>query len=347
MVFLCLAALVGLAMPAATKTIFYVAPTGNDANQGTRSKPFATLQRARAAVRMIGTATRRAVVVRGGAYEQTATFSLGPEDSGTKANPVVWRSAPGEAVRLVGGRSVPSTAFLPVDDSALLSRLDPAARGHVVCADLKSVGVSSLTPFPVAYRGAPPGPELFFNGQRMALARWPNQGWATIARILEAGSSPREGDMSGHPGAFEYSGDRPARWGSADGVWLQGYWCYDWCDEVIKIGAIDLASRRITLAVPHVYSIQQGNPSPRRYRALNLLEELESPGELHRPGKRQPLLLAAVGHRHRARHPRHTGNPRRGAARCLPYHHAGLRHRDRSERWHRGERRHRVLHRGV
>jgi len=34
-----------------------------------------------------------------------------------------------------------------------------------------------------------------------------------------------------------------------------------------------------SLAAPHVYSLMQGNPSPRRYRALNVLEELDQPGE--------------------------------------------------------------------
>src|ERR1035438_1388536 len=39
------------------------------------------------------------------------------------------------------------------------------------------------------------------------------------------------------------------------------------------------SSDLITLAAPHVYSLMQGNPPPRRYRALNVLEELDQPGE--------------------------------------------------------------------
>ena len=45
------------------------------------------------------------------------------------------------------------------------------------------------------------------------------------------------------------------------------------------MAAVDPAAHRITLAAPHVYSLMQGNPSPRRYRALNVLEELDQPGE--------------------------------------------------------------------
>src|SRR5690242_1492942 len=93
---LCLLALVVPAVPATTavastqaarETTFYVAPTGDDANPGSRSKPFATLERAREAVRRAGTDRRRTVVVRGGAYEVRSTFTLSAEDSGTEANP--------------------------------------------------------------------------------------------------------------------------------------------------------------------------------------------------------------------------------------------------------------------
>ena len=124
-------------------------------------------------------------------------------------------------------------------------------------------------------------PELFFSDRRMALARWPNEGWATIARIIDSGSSDQDADDSARPGIFEYSGDRPQRWNIETGVWLQGYWCFDWAEEAIKIQAIDHEKRQITLAEPHCYSLRQGNPSPRRYRALNLLEELDAPGEYY------------------------------------------------------------------
>ncbi|MGZ4965475.1 MAG: right-handed parallel beta-helix repeat-containing protein, partial [Limisphaerales bacterium] len=36
---------------------------------------------------------------------------------------------------------------------------------------------------------------------------------------------------------------------------------------------------RMTLAAPHLYGVMQGNPSPRRFRAINVLEELDQPGE--------------------------------------------------------------------
>ncbi|MCX6926702.1 MAG: right-handed parallel beta-helix repeat-containing protein, partial [Verrucomicrobia bacterium] len=269
-------ALAGLSAKA--DSTFYVAPNGSDANPGTRGRPFRSFERARAAVRDAGQDNARKVIVRGGVYEFSATFSLGALDSGTTTHPVIWEAAKGESVRLEGGRKLPASVWQPVEDSTVSQRLDPVARSKVRKVDLKALGIST-SPFPIAYHGAPPGPELFCGDQRMKLACWPNQGWATIARIIESGSRPRDGDQKGRLGAFEYSSDRPSSWRATDGVWLQGYWCYDWYDEVIRVASVDPATHRITLAAPHVYSLMQGNPSPRRYRALNVLEELDQPGE--------------------------------------------------------------------
>jgi len=272
-------ALVALSVPALPETVVHVAPGGDDANPGTRSQPFATLERAREALRRASPDGGRRVIVRGGVYSRSATFVLGPEDSGVQGRPAVWETPPGERVRVQGGTTVREGVFRPVTDGAALARLKPEARERVLVARLQDLGVQRPEPFPDSFRGAPPGPELIFDDERMRLARWPNDGWATIERIVDSGSNPREGDRSGRPGAFVYSGDAPTRWKPDAGVWLQGYWCFDWYDEFLRVASIEVATRTIRFAKPHLYSLRQGNPSPRRYRAINVLEELDQPGE--------------------------------------------------------------------
>lgn len=271
--------------PAAWGTEIHVAARGKDANPGTQAQPFATLERARDEIRRLKQAgplkEAVAVVVHGGTYHAGATLTLGAEDSGTEAAPIVWRAAQGEEVRLSGGVALPVESFLMVDDEKILARLDPAARGKVVQVGLRALGVKQPAEYPEIFRGAPQAPELFFNDRRMTVARWPNQGWATVDKIIDSGSSPSRGDKSGRPGTFAYAGDRPARWDVAAGVWLLGYWCFDWFEEAIQVKSIDREKRRITLARPALYSVRQGNPSPRRFYALNLLEELDQPGEFY------------------------------------------------------------------
>ena len=88
---------------------FHVDPLGNDANPGTSEQPFATLERARDAIRE----RRRAsgglppggvtVTLAGGAHPRVAAFELTAEDSGTAEAPIVYASARGEPAVLLGG----------------------------------------------------------------------------------------------------------------------------------------------------------------------------------------------------------------------------------------------------
>ncbi|NOZ23904.1 MAG: hypothetical protein GXP25_22735 [Planctomycetes bacterium] len=290
-----LAAMFALALcPSLRGAELYVATNGNDAWSGKLAEPnadktdgpFATLERARDEIRKIkkeGGLPKGGIVVEvhGGRYERDKTFELTAEDSGSADAPIVYRAYPGEKVHILGGPMAPPDVFKPVADAKTIDRLARPARGQVLQTDLRALGISDLGQFPVKYRGAPQAPELFFNDRRMTLARWPNEGWTTIAKIIDAGSCPRKGDKSGKTGVFEYAGDRPARWNVDAGVWLLGYWCFDWYAEVIQVKAIDREKRRITLAAPSLYSLKPGNPSPRRYCALNLLEELDRPGEYY------------------------------------------------------------------
>ncbi|MCX8511117.1 MAG: hypothetical protein ORN83_05100, partial [Chthoniobacteraceae bacterium] len=77
---------------------FHVAPSGDDAADGSRNHPFATLERARDAVRTLkktdtASAARGVVVeLESGVYRRTQPFVLSAEDSGVPGAPVVWKS---------------------------------------------------------------------------------------------------------------------------------------------------------------------------------------------------------------------------------------------------------------
>jgi hypothetical protein len=262
---------------------FYVAPEGKNTNAGTEEAPFATLERARDEIRarkgkgqLQGFTT---VWVRRGVYRLSQGLVLSSEDSGTSDTPIVWRAFPGEEVRLTGSVVIPEENFSQVRQETTLHRLTPVARGQVYQVDLKIPGMGKIADYPDVYRGAPKVPELFADGQRLNVARWPNQGWATIAGIVSGGAIPRNGDTAGQPAIFTYSGSRPAGWNSATGVWLQGFWCYDWYEESIRVQSIDTVTNRIVLSKPANYGLRAGNPAPRRFRAINLLEELDEAGE--------------------------------------------------------------------
>lgn len=252
-------------------TTLHVSAKGDDRNAGTQAQPFATLSRARDEIRKQSNHGAVTVVVHAGTYRQTETFQLDARDSDTQ-----WQAAPGEEVRIDGGISVDAKALSPVKDEAILKRLPESARAHVLVADLVSLGVPSVANWPTQFRGSPKTPELFFNDQRMQIARWPNEGWATINKVIDAGADPRDGDTSGRLPVFTIADPRPRAWNADEGVWLFGEFTYNWYDEVTRVKSIDRESGAITLALPALYSVKSG-----RFYALNLLEELDSAGEFY------------------------------------------------------------------
>jgi hypothetical protein len=270
---ICLLTCVGLGGAAVNE--FYVSTQGQDTNPGTREKPFATLEHARDVVRQAKPQTPVTVWLRGGIFRLDKSFALTAEDSG-----VTWRAFGTERVILMGGVALSGETFKPVSDPAVVERLDVQARPHILVSDLTRQGVTDFGGvWPDKFRGYNGWHELFFDGRRMQIARWPNEGFARVGKVLDPGSKPRVGEKPDRPGKFEYEGDRPERWLKAPEVYLDGYWCFKWYNEVLKVAKIDPAEKSIAFTVPHIYGV--GGPSGGEFFALNLLEELDSPGEYY------------------------------------------------------------------
>ncbi len=107
------------AMPVcAADVVFYVAPNGNDHWSGALSVPnaegsdgpFATLEGARDAIRLVRAAQKPqgtvTVQLREGTYRRDQPFVLRPEDSGSDAGPVVYEAYPNEKAVISGGRPI-------------------------------------------------------------------------------------------------------------------------------------------------------------------------------------------------------------------------------------------------
>ncbi|GIU78551.1 MAG: hypothetical protein KatS3mg005_1789 [Bryobacteraceae bacterium] len=232
---------------ASGQIVVFVSPDGDDSHPGTFQAPFATLERARAAVRGGGV-----VWLRGGVYHRTSTLELGPEDSN-----VVWYGLPGEPVRIAGGRRIRN--FAPSPNRPNVWQTDLKAQGIEDFGALRSRGVGRSQTTPAAL-------ELFFNGKPMPLARWPNRGWAYIASV--------PGGSSG--GRFTVASDRVSLWANAADVWVHGFWTYDWADSYERVESIDVHAREIRTAPPHgIYGYSAG----KRFEVLNVLDELDEPGE--------------------------------------------------------------------
>ena len=314
------------ASPAGALELF-VAPTGSDANNGTKAAPFATLERARDAARAWRktNAAGQAVTIhlRGGVYEREGSFALTQQDSGAPGAPLVIASYGDEKVSILGGLQLALSDFKPVSDEATLERLPAEARGKVRQADLRALGITEYGELPLyghgmhsldavtSYKSGPPMPELFVNGVPMTLARWPNDGFTKIQSITEMGSIPRNwmDDVKGStqtiaaPGngwvppekrenppkgfAFTVESDRLARWTQAEDPRMFGYWYWDWSDQSVQIKSVKPESRTIESVQPSAYGLKVGQ----RFYAYNMIEELDAPGEWYLDRKTGILYL--------------------------------------------------------
>jgi hypothetical protein len=239
----------------------YVSPDGDDAwsgtlpepNAGRTDGPFATLARARDAVRQAraegGLTGEATVEVREGAYCLPETLRLGPEDSGT-----TFRAYPGEHPTLIGGRAV--SGFV-------------AHEGPVLKADVNAQGLAGAN-----FR------QLIYRGERQPLARYPNYdpenpyggGWAYADGQIIPMYQEVEGESRR---TLQYKAEDAREWAHPEEGEVFTFPRYNWWNNLVPVASIDRDARLITLTGDCSYPIRPGD----RYYVQGLLEELDAPGE--------------------------------------------------------------------
>lgn len=251
---------------------FHVSPTGDDNAAGTAEKPWRSIEKAsRKATAYMkanpGTAVN--VVIDGGEYRLREELVF----EGLKAPLTLEASGKGEVV--VSG-CLPVTGWKKLNDRSVLSRMPKTARGRIWQADLKACGVED-TGDAISEKNRA---DFYYNGKRQTLSRWPDEGFATAGK---AGGATDVGDTWIHvhgtkEGVIEYLDDRISRWADEKDPCMAGYWYWDWQDGYQRISSIDIRRKTITLEKPwSTYGYRDGM----RYYGLNLLCELDAPGEYY------------------------------------------------------------------
>lgn len=257
---------------------FFVAPDGSDANPGTSDKPFASLERARDAIRELkvdGTLGKGVIVtVKAGEYVLPQTLSLTAEDSGQKDAPIVYRAHPGQKVVLLGG--VPIKNFVP-------------DQGQIVKADLSKTNLGDARIRVVV-----------FNGKRQELARWPNHNpkdlnggtWAYVdgKRVGMYQQMPEDEDdyykNNMHLDFWQRNLPRLTKtlkvkaedvrpWQRPQDGEVSIFPRLNWWHYILTVESFDAATRTLNLGPGCFYEIRPGD----RYFVRGIKEDLDSPGE--------------------------------------------------------------------
>lgn len=259
----------------------FVAPDGNDANTGTKESPVKTVNRALELARELKK-EQKVIAFAAGEYSVTAV-KLTAADNGT-----VFYGESGE-VTFNGGVTLDISDFAEYRDN--IKVLDLAKYGVTKerIGDVKAFGQ-----FNQAEKYDEAGSlycELFFDGERMTLSRYPNADEENLktGKIIDNGDSretytnegtvqnPDWADMKnprgGTFGADKAITDRIASWKNSPDIWLFGYFQYDWADSTTPMASF--TDNSITTKYASVYGFKEDMP----YYFFNIFEELDAPGE--------------------------------------------------------------------
>jgi len=258
---------------------FTVALNGSDSNPGTFEKPFATLARARDAVRKLKeiAATPIKVYVRTGTYYLADPLVFGPEDSGTERVPITYAAYPGELVTISGGRKL-DCQWRPYKDGIMICELPAVKTGKLDFS------------------------QLFVNGVRQIRARYPN--WdhslpGESAYIYPKGRIPDEArapfldpnaDMtfsgiSPRGIIFEAGSFTTKRWAKPEEAVIHIFQDFHWGNLQWTIRAIDYTNNHIWFGRGGHQLASKGKAGSIRvdrssqFYIENVFEELDAPGE--------------------------------------------------------------------
>nr|WP_068888361.1 right-handed parallel beta-helix repeat-containing protein [Pedobacter panaciterrae] len=245
---------------------FYVSLSGNDKSPGSIDQPLHSLSAALQKVALLkgGAVT---ILIRGGIYATDKTINIGSNDNVQRLTISNYK---GEKVLLSGG--------IKIDKSAVRK-----ASANIYQIDLKKAGVTDYGELQQhGHRNAVTAPlELFYNGQAMELARWPNSGFLPVGKVSDPGITDKTNKNAQGGAVFAYSADQPAKWKKSDQVWISGFLANGFANDNVPVKSID--GNKITLNATTSYGVKstdQASPF-RRFFFYNIPEELDSPGEYY------------------------------------------------------------------
>lgn len=256
---------------ATDRVVIVVSPTGNDKASGNVAHPLKTVAAALDKAKRLNYDIPVEIKLRKGCYELDTTLEI-------TRNNVKLTAFENEQVSISGGRKLAARMLKKVKDVAALERLQPEFRQNIRVVDFGKFGIPfeglHATGFGRPTQSA--WTEMYINGKPLRIARWPNDSTIAIKKVYESGIS-KNGEKADYP-VFGYEEDHLNRWKKVTDLWISGYFAHGYADDMIRVEAIDTLQKKIHTAQHTLYGFMSGKPW-RRWMALNLLEELDVPGE--------------------------------------------------------------------
>ncbi|WP_314584846.1 carbohydrate-binding protein [Paenibacillus terrigena] len=263
------------------QTKFFVSPSGSDTNDGSADHPFATLQAARDAVRLINSQMTGDIIVyiASGDYYVNNPISFVEQDSGTNGFNVIYANKDGlGTAKFIGGNKVTS-AWNKVTRTGIDADLPASADGNVYKTNV-GTNINFNT--------------LYVNDSRATMARTKNL--AVDPRFPASSTAYMRSAGGGISNLIYKAGDidsesltglvNAQNRGDLDAqvyMWDGGYW--DWMTDTIPIASINTSTRTLNYKTdPNnraAYRPKYMTGSDARYFLQGNLGFLDQPGEYY------------------------------------------------------------------
>ncbi len=273
---------------ASERIVYYVAPNGSDAGKGTIDSPLATIEGARNKLRreQLKDIAGAQVIFRGGEYRFSSTAVFGSDDSGLESSPIVYQAMDGEKVVFKASVELTNPTLMQVTDERILRRIKEKVRNKIVAIDLSPYITqaqlkdnSKINATMHTFNGGEPN-QIFVDDIMQTLSEWPN-GDAAYTHWIDS--------EDGRTITFE--GTNPIYWTEAKDWWIGGYQDWDWRYSRLQGIAVDPVKKTITVSDDDPSNFRFTSYQSRRWKAFNLLEEIDLPGEYYIDRENMTLYL--------------------------------------------------------
>ncbi|MBJ7522099.1 MAG: right-handed parallel beta-helix repeat-containing protein [Solirubrobacteraceae bacterium] len=156
------------AAAAADPVAIWVSPRGSDDGDGTRDRPFRSLQRAQRDARAAAASAPVRVMLLGGTYRLRRPLVLDHRDSGSAGREVAYRAAPGARPVLSGGLRLSGWTLHDRRRGIYRARVPAGTRSRQLYVDGRRATRAQSDPFPDGFTRTPEG----FRAASGEIATW-------------------------------------------------------------------------------------------------------------------------------------------------------------------------------
>ena len=271
------------------KAVIYVSPNGSDSAKGTIEAPLKTFAGAQAAVRKLksGGAKDIEVIFREGEYRLSSSVTFGAEDGTYEGHLITYRGMEGEKAVFKGSREFKAEKAQRVTSASALSRIKPSVKNNIAVYNLADMGFSknNITDttnieatIQVLSHGEPN--YVYVDGIEQNIAQWPDGDG-----VYSHWDSTEDGRT------IHFTESDPTRWITAPkDWWLGAFATYDYCYARMSGDHVNPEKHTLT-AVDLNTLFNFTSYQSRRWKAFNLLEELDTPGEFYIDRENMMLYL--------------------------------------------------------